>query len=680
MNQKTLQALSILINSPGQYFSYGELAGELSVSTRSIRNYILAIQAYLKGGEANRRLLSMICNRVAFTGCAAEGRRIYLSLLDDGFYTYRLSPHERVWMSSLYLLLSDSFLKLSDFSERFHAGRTTVLKDMEQVKELLRQKGLYLSPLLNKGYLLIVSEPERRRFIEKLITERSDEGLRHPSNFFYLFLAEEGKLKETELVKLILRVEEKYGLNVSDACFDELLLFFTIMAVRLKSGNGLDGGSQGFQEGEAGEIAKELLEGLYQNILPVTQTAAAINGYEIDFLARKLLSCRFCPAPSGCPGSGLKLPIGLSCFLAVISKELSVPFYEDHKMVEMLEAHLESMYKLHSGGTAIENGYVRQMIDEYPEYYEAVKRHKSVLENFCGYEFRDEDMAFVVMYLLVAADKYYMDEVVPRVIICCHTGLGTANFLAKQLKEYYNVRLVAVTSSHKLPELLKKLECDVVISTLPLEEPDRAWLKVSPVLTDKNMTELTNRFAAITKEKGYGRLQKNVESLYAGRKKAGEIEWGGQLTGLGENEILLDYTCQSPEEAIRLSAKPLMENGSIRPRYVEAILDFYHENGAYFVYCPHVALAHAGPEDGVNAFGFSILRLNPGIPFRREEFDPVLYVICMSLTDKKSHTREVLNILNLFSIPENIEILNDLTTAKEVCQFINRKWEETNEK
>lgn len=48
MNRQTSKLLTILLNSPGQYFHYEELAARFHVSTRSIRNYVQSILEFLE--------------------------------------------------------------------------------------------------------------------------------------------------------------------------------------------------------------------------------------------------------------------------------------------------------------------------------------------------------------------------------------------------------------------------------------------------------------------------------------------------------------------------------------------------------------------------------------------------------------------------------------------------------
>lgn len=664
MNKKTLQTLSILINSPKQFFRFEELAKALSVGSRSVRNYIQGIQDYLKTQDVDSVLLSVSDGGAVFTGSAEEGQQIYASVSGGDFYLYRLSPGERVSMTFLCLLLADDYYKLSDFSERFHSSRATALKDMEQVKAILSRYGLCFGPNINKGYLLVVPEIQRRHLIERTISTASGSlsGLRHPSNFFYRFLTGECGVSEHLLADLILGTENEFGLNVSDACFEEVLLYLIILTARLEHGHIVTASAYEQEPPASGcmDIAASMLRRLEQAVPALSLPRKPDS--ELLLLSSKLEACGFCRTGTQCRGSDLQLHMGLSYFLVMVSKELSIPFYNDQSMADLLESHLRSMITLHASGAVIQNEYAEMIIRQYPDYYHAARKHKSILEGCSGYEYRDEDIVFVVMYLLVSTEKFFTDDILPKVIVCCHTGMGTANFLAEQLKNNYRINLTAVTSSHKLTEFLKTHECDLIISTAPLAGISREWIQVSPLLTDKNIVELTNRFAAIKKERGNYRIRQSAA--------AASLSGSGRASGSSMPCVLLDYSCSGPDDAIRLAAMPLVDNGAVLPGYIDAILSFYHENGAYFVYCPHVALAHAGPSDGVNFFGFSILRLSGGVAFGREDFDPVRYVICMAVPDKQSYTNEILDIMTLFSIPENLNAMDQLKTPAELRQFI----------
>ena len=133
MNRQTSKLLTILLNSPGQYFHYEELAARFHVSTRSIRNYVQSILEFLEDQNL-QPVLSVSEGGIAFTGGAEESSLLLQAAVDNDFYLYRLSPEERSHIILLTLLISDDFCNIFELSEKFNVSRTTILKDMEQVK------------------------------------------------------------------------------------------------------------------------------------------------------------------------------------------------------------------------------------------------------------------------------------------------------------------------------------------------------------------------------------------------------------------------------------------------------------------------------------------------------------------------------------------------------------------
>lgn len=54
-------------------------------------------------------------------------------------------------------------------------------------------------------------------------------------------------------------------------------------------------------------------------------------------------------------------------------------------------------------------------------------------------------------------------------------------------------------------------------------------------------------------------------------------------------------------EAVAISCRPLIENGSIEPRYVDAIYHSHDTIGPYYVVGPGIAMPHARPEEGLTS-------------------------------------------------------------------------------
>lgn len=90
-------------------------------------------------------------------------------------------------------------------------------------------------------------------------------------------------------------------------------------------------------------------------------------------------------------------------------------------------------------------------------------------------------------------------------------------------------------------------------------------------------------------------------------------------------------------EAVRMACAPLVEEGAILERYVDACIALIHEEGPYMVIAPGVALAHARPEEGVRRLGVSVAVLEKPVEFGHPDNDPVDLVFAFGSPDADQH-------------------------------------------
>lgn len=658
MNRQTSKLLAILLNSPGQFFHYEDLASRLGVSTRSIRNYIQSIQDFLK--EQNLSASLDISNGgISFTGDSSESGLLLEAAVDNEFYFYKLSPDERGQLLFLLLLASNDYCNLFELSEKLNVSRTTLLKDIEQVKRYLSEYGIRFAPSMNKGYRIEVGELQRREIILRLV--RSSMGstfsLRREVNIYERFLYDEWNLESyfPEIRTLLLEAEETYDLEVTDTRFDEMIFVLSLTVGRLCQGEMIEEtlpfNSLGNKE--AGELSAHILRHL--SIL----YHFTYNEAEICFLASQFRQSRFYHHPGLENAWDVRLHVALNSFLIKISHDISIPVHQDAKIVDQLENHLRDIDKAHEKGIFLENDYTGQMIEEYPDIYQLICRHISVLESASGRSYSKDDIALILIYLVVAIDRHYEDNLPPGVILVCHTGIGTANFLAEQLKNFFNIRILAVTSNHKLADVKKIYDYDFILSTVSLSEPEDTWVKVSPMLEDEDIIRLQKIFIGISRRKKQPILAPPLAET------AKSIPFL-----LKEENILLDVACQDWKEVISKSSTPLLMDGSIDSRYTNAMIQSCETNGAYFVYCPGVALAHADPKDGVHFFGLSLLRLKNPVCFGHDKNDPVSWCICMAVPRQNEHIQDVFTLMDLLGDPVYRARMAQIPNRKELLSFI----------
>lgn len=665
MNRQTSRLLTILLNSPGQFFHYEELAVRLGVSTRSIRNYIQSIQDFFKSQKLSS-ILVVSEGGITFSGNAEEIGSLLEAAVDNDFYLYRLSPEERAQIILLQLLISDDYCNLYELSEKFNVSRTTLLKDMEQVKRFLSLYGAALAPSMNKGYLLLVDELQRREMILRIIQASMGTvfSLQREVNIYERFLYDEWNLEEYFPVvkELLLKTEQQYDLDVNDASFEELLFVLSLIVARLRSQNLIeesDCDEKAFQNLLVYDLAEHVLHKLSLHYDFV------YNEAEVHFLASRFYYNRFYNHPYIENVRDIRLHMALISFLIRIGDDISIPVHMDTKIVNQLESHLRDIAKAYAEGVSLENDYTDPMISEYPEIYQLIRHHLPILEAASGHPYSRDDIAVILIYLVVAVNRHYKNNLPPRVILVCHTGIGTANFLAEQLNSFFNIRIVAVTSNHKLAEVKKTYDYDLILSTISLQEPEDTWVKVSPMLEQEDILKLQKIFVDMSR-------MKNQLKLLPIHKTAGK----STPTALKEENILLDISCQDWKDVIQRTSAPLLMDGSINSNYVNAMIQSCEVNGAYFVFCPGVALAHAGSQDGVRRFGLSLARLKKPIAFGHRQHDPVTWCICMAVPEQDSRIQEVLQLMNLFGNPSLRARMEQLTDRASLFCFIKEKIQE----
>lgn len=119
--------------------------------------------------------------------------------------------------------------------------------------------------------------------------------------------------------------------------------------------------------------------------------------------------------------------------------------------------------------------------------------------------------------------------------------------------------------------------------------------------------------------------------------------------------IQVEQRADNWEEAIKMSAKPLLENGFINDGYLKAMIDSVHEHGPYIVIAPRVAMPHARPETGALKMGFSVLKLQEPVKFSEEAEHEVDLLVALSCENAESHIQALQFIVGILSDQEKFD-------------------------
>ncbi|WP_213712806.1 PTS sugar transporter subunit IIA [Cedecea lapagei] len=126
------------------------------------------------------------------------------------------------------------------------------------------------------------------------------------------------------------------------------------------------------------------------------------------------------------------------------------------------------------------------------------------------------------------------------------------------------------------------------------------------------------------------------------------------------------------QQALEISARPLLDAGIIAPHYLTAIMQQHQKLGPYYVLAPGLAMPHARPEEGATGLGLSLLKLKRGVSFHSEGNDPVDVIIMLAAPDSHSHIEMISALAELFSSDEDMALLHQANNLEEIQKIINR--------
>lgn len=135
----------------------------------------------------------------------------------------------------------------------------------------------------------------------------------------------------------------------------------------------------------------------------------------------------------------------------------------------------------------------------------------------------------------------------------------------------------------------------------------------------------------------------------------------------------MDVEAENFEEAIKKSFDPLIENGAVTNKYVEAVIRIYQETGPYIVITKNIALPHAPVEDGANKLGLGFVRLKVPVVSGHKTNDPVKYLFPLSAKASNDHIELLSKLADLLSQQRFIEFLEQVSSKEEFINYFNQQ-------
>ena len=337
----------------------------------------------------------------------------------------------------------------------------------------------------------------------------------------------------------------------------------------------------------------------------------------------------------------------------------------DQKLFQGLFIHIKPVINRLYFGLTIKNYLLDEIKEQYPYIFMIAEQTGNVIERRLNIKLPEDETGFIAMHLGAAMErlKVFSLKRKKNVLVVCGGGCATAWMLVSRIQaEFPEVNIVEVKSILELtsdPSIIEK--ADFIVTTIIIEDISKPVLLVSPLLGDSDITKIRKHLDA---EAGDSNISKaKVRETQSTRSI---------ISLLDDKNVQIKLSASTWQEIVDLTCRPLIENHSITPRYIEAIKELLIKHGPYMVISQGVVLLHAMVGDGVNEVCMSMATIDPPVNFGHKKNDPISLAIVFGTVDNRSHLRALGQLARMLGEKEFISAMVKMGNKQEIITHIQK--------
>jgi mannitol operon transcriptional antiterminator len=480
--------------------SVDDLATELKLTDRMVRYNLASVESVLADHGLSLTRRRGVGIWVDGPPTARDG---LLADLDRMTGPAVLDPSDRRSRILLALLIaSPDAVRSEALEERLGVSRPTIRRDMREAEDWLEQHRLHLRRMPGRGIAVAGSEIDVRGGLLGLVLEivppralqlRSGisvppVGRPHPGP--------SSTAAQTEIDDFLVALDlptfqailgdELRQLDERDPTVTTAALYLAIAAFRIRAGRAvrLGGGRlRSLLDHPASESAARIAAGVERavgmslgrnDVAAITESLLGLTQL-VDVAARpEAVDVRY-----------------IDRIISAAATRIHPSLAADEQLRSSLSEHVRRLHVRLRFGLPITNPLQQEVRKRYPDVYRAAADILAEVGPVSGTEMPVEEVGLLTMYLAGSLERHRLRAKV-RVTVVCPAGMATAWILVSRLvAEFPQIEVIRVVSKTAF-ETDPGDEPDLVVSTIPLDEPPGQAIAVivSPLLREADIRRL----------------------------------------------------------------------------------------------------------------------------------------------------------------------------------------------
>ncbi|WP_148251108.1 BglG family transcription antiterminator [Raoultella terrigena] len=474
-NQRLAQLFSLLQN---ETLPQDELAQRLSVSTRTVRADITALNALLLPYGAQFMLIRGSGYRLN-----VDDPTLYQTLAETTPKAQHIprTAQDRINFLLIRFLTSAFSLKLEDLADEWFVSRATLQSDMVDVRERFQRYQLTLETRPRHGMKLFGSEVSIRACLTDLLWEHAQQGgLPLP--------VDKGGLSAEGSARLARELQEiltRHHVRLTDEGERFIRLYSAVVVRRASEGYPL-------AEFSAEDVAQNVRDAARELVGMLQQLAGkALSAAEEEWLCVHLAARQVQDVDPGTISADDDEAL-VNYILRYINTQYNYNLLDDAQLHADLLTHIKTMITRVRYQIMIPNPLLDNIKQHYPMAWDMTLAAVSSWGKYTPYAISENEIGFLVLHIGVGLERHYNIgyQRQPRVLLVCDTSNAMVRMIEATLQRKYSQLEIAATLSQREYELLEAVAEDFVISTVRIGEKDKPVVTIAPFPTDYQLDQI----------------------------------------------------------------------------------------------------------------------------------------------------------------------------------------------
>ena len=678
VKKRYFEIINLVLNSNDE-ITIKDISNLYNITERSIRYDIDELNVFFQE-KNNKDIIEINNNRLKILYSENEIEDIVENIKEKEYF---LSENERVNILSYEIFLSKNEFILQYFTEKYNLSKTTVRYSLKELNKIISEYGLVIDMNNNRGYKIIGSEINIRKYIINILRE-------------YIKNTKEKKIEYNPLKKIIEkfykknRIEESKniinkildytGKTISDEAFETLQIFLFISVIRNKNGYEIE------EDVENEIFLSKTME--FSKIREILKKIENIKEKDIHYFVDFFLGSYSYNLEYSYFLNWILIESLIDQFIKLLSDKLKVNLTEDKILRKELLNHIKpAIYRMKNKFKLTES-ILSEVKKQYMELFIKTKSSLKIISDFIDLSFDEDEAAFITVMIQRAIMRNNPSTLLkkdPNILIVCGLGYSSSRFLYENINNRFQVNIIDIIPFNQLENYNYLKKADIIISTLDFKLDGMDVITVNAVMNEKDILKLKNYGLPEKKSK-----IKLSELLSIIRKVSDETELKKQLmrnfgeniyddmgekseTGksfvelLSEKSIKLNVAANNLDEVIEITGQTMIDSGLVKEEYTDELKNQIIQYGKYILIGDKTILPHGQLLKNVKETGFSLITLKKGIDFFGSE---IKIVICLASRNKDEHLRAILELNRYLKNPDFENELLNKESPEEIADYL----------